>query len=45
MGQGQAGLRDSLRLMDRFDPGAERRYWIPEQGTEWNIDDIQEDLG
>jgi len=34
-----------FRLMDRLDPGAERRYWIREKGTEADIGDIQEGLG
>ena len=34
-----------FRLMDGLDPGAERRYWIREQGTEGNISDIEEDIG
>ena len=29
-----------FRLMDGLDPGAERRYWIREQGTKGNISDI-----
>jgi hypothetical protein len=34
-----------FRLMDEFDPAAERRYWIREQRTRGNIGDIQEDSG
>ncbi len=34
-----------FRLIDGLDPGAERRYWIREKGTEGNIGDIREHLG
>ena len=33
-----------FRLMGGLDPGAERRYWIRERGTEADIGDIQEGL-
>jgi hypothetical protein len=45
MGQGQAGLRDSLTADGWLDPVADWRFWIREKGTEGIFGDIQEDLG
>ena len=33
-----------FRLMDRLQPDAERRYWVEEQHTEVDIDDIGEGI-